>query len=234
MQLGFRTLRDAETYLNYFVSYYEWVKSGSTGILGPVPVGGGMGTIGGTGTGGIGAGGITAQAGNAMASAGGGGAFAQAGNAIAQAGNFLGNALGFGSGKSQKKIGSVPVLESIPRAQGPFRSGQDNMEPIYDNSGVKIGASRGSPLDPFSSDTTSQEEHEYGKSPRVKSRIQRHLNTALAIAGDRPEWVDAFLSAFEKMFGDLMINLTVNNMLDGYAINQSQKKYQVKKVSVYN
>ncbi|MGH9986429.1 MAG: hypothetical protein ACRD8W_21000 [Nitrososphaeraceae archaeon] len=37
------------------------------------------------------------------------------------------------------------LLESIPRARVPFRSGQDNMEPIYDNSGVKIGADRMGP-----------------------------------------------------------------------------------------
>jgi hypothetical protein len=126
-------------------------------------------------------------------------------------------------------------LESVPRAQGPFRLGQDNMEPIYDNSGVKIGASIGTPLDPFSSDTTSQDVHEYGSTkPRMKSRILRHLDTAIAIAGDNQNLVDAIVNAITKAFGDIMLNLSVNNMLDGYAINQSQKKYQVKKVSVYN
>ncbi|MGH9983653.1 MAG: hypothetical protein ACRD8W_06815, partial [Nitrososphaeraceae archaeon] len=38
-------------------------------------------------------------------------------------------------------------FEPIPRPQGPFRSGQDNQEPIYDNSGIKIGADFGSPGD---------------------------------------------------------------------------------------
>jgi len=37
-------------------------------------------------------------------------------------------------------------------------------------------------------ETTSQDEHEYGSTkPRIKSRIQRHLNTAIAIAGDYAE-----------------------------------------------
>jgi hypothetical protein len=31
-------------------------------------------------------------------------------------------------------------FDEIPRAQGPFRLGQDNREPIYGNSRVKIGA----------------------------------------------------------------------------------------------
>lgn len=34
-------------------------------------------------------------------------------------------------------VSPTTLLESIPRAQGPFRSGQDNMEPIYDNSGIR-------------------------------------------------------------------------------------------------
>lgn len=40
-----------------------------------------------------------------------------------------------------KTNSSTPVL----RAQDPFRSGQDNLEPIYDSSGIEIGTNFGSP-----------------------------------------------------------------------------------------
>jgi len=53
VQLGFRTQSPAQEYLNYFISYYKWVKSGSTGIPCPLPIGGNVGGIG-TGTGGTG------------------------------------------------------------------------------------------------------------------------------------------------------------------------------------
>jgi hypothetical protein len=44
-----------------------------------------------------------------------------------------------------------------------------------------------------------------GKAPKGKgssrrtSRLQRHLNTALALAGDRPEWVNAFLLRVQRL-----------------------------------
>jgi hypothetical protein len=56
-----------------------------------------------------------------------------------------------------------------------------------------------------------------GGKGRRRSRLQRHLNTALALAGDRPEWVNAFLQEFRDLFGDMVLNLTVNSMLDGNA-----------------
>lgn len=41
-------------------------------------------------------------------------------------------------GTNQKNLGQPQnqeaQFEPIPRPQGPFRSGQDNQEPIYDNS----------------------------------------------------------------------------------------------------
>jgi hypothetical protein len=141
--------------------------------------------------------------------------------------------MGMGQGKTvgQKKIGSVPLLESIPRAQGPFRSGQDNMEPIYDNSAAKLGADKMGPIGE-STETTSKDEHEYGKKPRFINRVQTHLNTALAIAGNYAELKEAIVNAITSVFGDIMLNLTVNSMLDGNAIHSNQKKYAVKQVSL--
>lgn len=128
-----------------------------------------------------------------MTSAGGGGAFASAGNALAQA--FA------GTGGSGKMLDLTPIpdqpFEEIPRAQGPFRSGQDNQEPIFDNSGIKIGADFGSP-----GDTVTMQDVEEGKKhkgSRRTSRLQRHISTALAFAGDRPAWVDAFLQEFRQV-----------------------------------
>ncbi|MGH9988074.1 MAG: hypothetical protein ACRD8W_29400 [Nitrososphaeraceae archaeon] len=40
-----------------------------------------------------------------------------------------------------------------------------------------------------------EEGHSYGKKkPRLQSRLQRHLDTALAIAGDRGELYNAIVS----------------------------------------
>jgi hypothetical protein len=59
-----------------------------------------------------------------------------------QAGSLLGNILDFGT---NNKLGPTPVadmpFDAIPRMQGPFRSGQDNQEPINDNSRVKSSIS---------------------------------------------------------------------------------------------
>jgi len=140
--------------------------------------------------------------------------------------------LGMGQGKTvgQKKIGSVSLLESIPRAKGPFRSGQDNMEPIYDNSAAKLGADR---MGPGGSTTTaSQDEEEYGRKPRFTSRIQRHLNTALAVAGDNSYLKDAIVDAITRAFGDIMLNLSVYSMLDGDIIHRNQKRGMLKQVSL--
>jgi hypothetical protein len=126
-----------------------------------------------------------------MASAGGDGAFASAGNALAQA--FAGATGGTGNMLGPTPIPDEP-FEPIPRAQGPFRSCQDNQEPIYNNSGIKIGADFGSP-----GDTVTMQEVEEGAKPKSRrrtSRLQRHVSTAIALAGDRPEWVNAFLQEF--------------------------------------
>jgi hypothetical protein len=78
---------------------------------------------------------------------------------------------------------------------------QDNQEPIYDYSRVKIGADIGDP------GTVSMEEiegggggHGYGgkKKPRFYGRLQRHIDTATAIAGDVPQWITAFLEEIER------------------------------------
>jgi len=77
---------------------------------------------------------------------------------------------------------------------------------------------------------------EEGKKPkgsRRTSRLQRHLNTALALAGDRPEWVSAFLQEFRDLFGDLVLNLAINAGLDGNLIYKSQKKYIGKEVGLF-
>jgi hypothetical protein len=44
---------------------------------------------------------------------------------------------------------------------------------------------------------------EEGKKPKSRrsSRLQRHISTALAFVGDRPEWVSAFLQEFRQLFG---------------------------------
>jgi hypothetical protein len=103
-------------------------------------------------------------------------------------------------------------------------------EPLYDNSGIKIGADFGSP-----GDTVSMQDIEEGKKPkgRRSSRLQRHISTALAFAGDRPESVSAFLQEFRQLFGDMVLNLAINANLDGNSIYKSQKKYMLKKVGVF-
>jgi hypothetical protein len=79
-----------------------------------------------------------------------------------------------------------------------------------------------------------EEGHSYGKKkPRLQSRIQRHIDTATAIAGDIPYWIDAFLTRIERMFGDMALNLMINTNLDGSSIYSSQKKYLLKQVSVF-
>jgi hypothetical protein len=73
-----------------------------------------------------------------------------------------------------------------------------------------------------------------GKGSRRTSRLQRHLNTALALAGDRPEWVNAFLQEFRDLFGDLVLNLAINADLHGNSIYKSQKKYMLKQVGIFS
>lgn len=72
-----------------------------------------------------------------------------------------------------------------------------------------------------------------GGKGRRRRRLQRHLNTALALAGDRPAWVDAFLQEFRELFSDMVLNLTVNSILDGNAIHKNQQRFLLKKVVVF-
>jgi hypothetical protein len=79
------------------------------------------------------------------------------------------------------------------------------------------------------------QEVEEGKKPkgsRTTCILHRHLNTALALAGDRPEWVNAFLQEFRDLFGDLV--LAINEDLDGNSIYRSQKKYMLKQVGIFS
>jgi hypothetical protein len=87
--------------------------------------------------------------------------------------------------------------------------------------GIKIGADFGSPGDTVTMDDVTEGKAPKGKGGRRTSRLQRHLNTALALAGDRPEGVSAFLQEFRELFGDMVLNLTVNSMLDGNAIHKN-------------
>jgi hypothetical protein len=80
-----------------------------------------------------------------------------------------------------------------------------------------------------------EEGHSYGKKkPRLQSRLQRHLDAALAITGGTGELYTAIVSAITKAFGDIMLNFTLNTNLDGNSIYKSQKKYMLKNVSVYS
>lgn len=46
-----------------------------------------------------------------------------------------------------------------------------------------------------------EEGHSYGKKkPGLQSRLQRHLDTAIAIAGDRGELYNVIVSAITKAF----------------------------------
>lgn len=73
------------------------------------------------------------------------------------------------------------------------------------------------------------------KGPKVKrrtSRIQRHLDTALAIAGGYDDLKAAIVNAITSAFEDIMLSLTVNSMLDGETIHRNQKKGMIKNVSL--
>jgi hypothetical protein len=72
-----------------------------------------------------------------------------------------------------------------------------------------------------------------GSKNRRRRRIKDHTSRAIAIAGDAPPWIHQFLAEMKQMFGDLMINLTLNNMIDGQMLKRSMGKYQLKKVSVF-
>lgn len=160
-----------------------------------------------------------------------------AGNVIAQAGSLLGSRLGFGN--NQKKLGPTPVpdmpFEEIPRAQGPFRSGQDNQEPIYDNSRLKMGADIYGPGDAV---TLEDIEGGGGKKPRkgssrIRDILQRHLNARVGVGGEYGELANAIISAIMKGFENLGITFPVNVDLDGQSIYKSQKKYIGKEVGLF-
>lgn len=60
------------------------------------------------------------------------------------------------------------------------------------------------------------------------------FQAAMAFFRDEPKpWIHQFLAEMKQMFGDLMINLTLNNMIDGQMLKRSMGKYQLKKVSVF-
>lgn len=81
-------------------------------------------------------------------------------------------------------------FDAIPRAQGPFRSGQDIQEPIYDNSRVKIGADVAD-----MSDLVSMEDIETGGGGKkrrgisLEDRLRRHLNARLAEVGNMQNYL---------------------------------------------
>ena len=54
-----------------------------------------------------------------------------------------------------------------------------------------------------------------------------------AIAGDAPPWVHLFLAEMRRMLSGFMINITLNNTIDGNMVNRFMDKYQLKKVSVF-
>jgi len=57
-----------------------------------------------------------------------------------------------------------------------------------------------------------EEGHSYGKKkPTLQSRLQRHLDTAIAIAGGTGGLYNAIVSAIANAFGDIMLNFTLNS-----------------------
>jgi len=68
---------------------------------------------------------------------------------------------------------------------------------------------------------------------RRRRRLEDHISRAIAMAGSIGELQDAIVSAITKAFGDIMLNLTLNKMIDGNMVNKSMNKYQLKKVSVF-
>jgi hypothetical protein len=142
-------------------------------------------------------------------------------------------------GPDQKKVGPTPFpdmpFEEIPRAQGPFRSGQDNQEAIYDNSPIKMGADVYGP-----SDTVSMEDieggHKYGPKKgrsRLRDILQRHPNARIRVGGEYGELANAIISAIMKGFENLGMTFPVNVDLDGQSIYKSQKKYIDKEVGLF-
>lgn len=76
--------------------------------------------------------------------------------------------------------------------------------------------------------------HNYGKKkPRFYGRLQRHIDTATAIAGDVPQWITAFLDRIDRMFNDMVFNFTLNSYLDGQSVYKAQKKYIGREVGLF-
>ena len=67
---------------------------------------------------------------------------------------------------------------------------------------------------------------------RIRDRIAARTSRAVAIAGEGSELVQAIVNAITQAFGDIMLNLTVNSMLDGDVIHTNQASRLLKKVSV--
>jgi hypothetical protein len=127
-------------------------------------------------------------------------------------------------------------FEEIPRAQGSFRSGQDNQEPIYDNLRFKMGADVYGPGDIITLEDI--EGGGGGKKPRKGSSrnrdiLQRHWNARVGVGGEYGELANAIISAIMKGFENLGITFPVNVDLDGQSIYKSQKKYIGKEVGLF-
>jgi hypothetical protein len=63
--------------------------------------------------------------------------------------------------------------------------------------------------------------------------LQRHIDSAIATAGDVPSWITAFLDRIERMFNDVVFNFTLNSFLDGQSVYKAQKKYIGKDVGLF-
>lgn len=63
--------------------------------------------------------------------------------------------------------------------------------------------------------------------------MQRHIDTAIAIAADVPQWITAFLDRIEHMFNDMVFNFTLNNYPDGQSVYKAQKKYTGSEVGLF-
>jgi hypothetical protein len=127
-------------------------------------------------------------------------------------------------------------FEEIPVAQGPFGSGQDNQEPIYDASRVKIGADV---LDTTTGITMEDIETGGGGSGKRRrgisaaERLQRHLNARLRFGGEYAELASVIINAIRSGFENLGITFPINVDLDGGTIWRSQKKYVGREVGLF-
>jgi hypothetical protein len=67
------------------------------------------------------------------------------------------------------------------------------------------------------------------KRPMFYGQLQRHIDTAMATAGDVPQRITAFLDRIERMFNDVVFNFTLQ--LGYYSPDeQEQIKYLMTQV----